>query len=354
MMRTPSLSGPRLVVACIATLVALQLAAMVPAIAASVAPASPAHQSPPAHQSSPARCTPRLLVLGSMPSEIGMFIAAAKLQPDQPVTRSGRHFFVGRLEGRDVIIGMVGTGLVNAHEMMEAALNGFSCISAVVYAGVAGGGQGSQIGDVTVAGRWTLDNGKSWMPTNPKMLATARAVVPTVHLERTTPLGSPGCLCQPDAVKTVTLTHVPRVIIGGNAQSYDTFGGKAFPCVPGGGDIFGCEPCAFDPSSASDAGRSVTAAVSFATLQEFESNFGPAASPSETGYEASDNETASADEVAVHHNLPFIAFRAISDGSPDPLMLPGYPSQFFVYYQLAAENAQIAALAFIGQSTSAW
>ncbi len=30
-------------------------------------------------------------------------------------------------------------------------------------------------------------------------------------------------------------------------------------------------------------------------------------------------------------------------------MLPGYPSQFFVYYQLAAENAAIAARAFIRQ-----
>jgi nucleoside phosphorylase len=137
------------------------------------------------------------------------------------------------------------------------------------------------------------------------------------------------------------------VLLGGNAQSYDSFGGKAFPCVPGGGDIFGCEPCAFDTASASDAGRAGADAVGFLTVQEFLANLAPPASPSEHKYEASDNETASADQVAVQHHVPFIAFRAISDGSPDPLMLPGYPSQFFVYYQLAAENAQTAALAFI-------
>jgi nucleoside phosphorylase len=334
----PSRRAPILV----AFLVAMLLAATAPAIAGGPPPGS---AGPP--PSTGAGCRPRLLVLGSMPSEIGMLLAATHLDPNQPVVRAGRHFFVGSLEGRSVVVGMVGTGLVNAHDMTEAALNGFGCISAVVYSGVAGGGQGSKIGDVTVAARWTLDNAKTWMPTSPAMLAVARAIAPAVHLERTTPLGSPGCACQPDAVKTVTLTHVPGMIIGGSAQSYDSFGGKAFPCVPGGGDIFGCEPCAFGTSSATDAGRSVTAAVSLATLQEFESNLGPAASPSETNYEASDNETASADQVAQHHHLPFIAFRAISDGSPDPLMLPGYPSQFFVYYQLAAENAQIATLAFI-------
>jgi len=59
-------------------------------------------------------------------------------------------------------------------------------------------------------------------------------------------------------------------------------------------------------------------------------------------YVASDNETAATALVAQQHKVPFIGFRAISDGTPDPLMLPGYPSQFFVYYQLAAENAAIA------------
>jgi hypothetical protein len=44
---------------------------------------------------------------------------------------------------------------------------------------------------------------------------------------------------------------------------------------------------------------------------------------------------------------PFIGFRGISDGSPDPLMLPGFPSQFVVYDQLAADNSATMALALI-------
>ena len=334
-------SRSKLLLGLVAALVASQVALVAPAIAAGPAPTSVAG-SP-----RPAACTPRLLVLGSMPSEIGMLLAATKLDPAQPVTRRGRHFFVGRLEGSPVIVGMVGTGLVNAHDMIEAALNGFSCIDAVVYSGVAGAGQGSQIGDVTVASRWTLDNGKTWMPTDNAMMAVARVVAPSVHLQRTTPLGSPGCACQPDTARTVTLTHVPRIIVGGARRATTASAGRRSRACQAAGTSSGASRAPSMPRLRRTAGRSITAAVSFASLQELESNLGPPASPSEHGYEASDNETAAADQVAQHHNLPFIAFRAISDGSPDPLLLPGYPSQFFVYYQLAAENAQLAALAFI-------
>jgi len=67
-----------------------------------------------------------------------------------------------------------------------------------------------------------------------------------------------------------------------------------------------------------------------------------------------DNETAVVAAVAAAHGVPFIGFRAASDGpgnSPgtggDPLMLPGFPAQFVVYRQLAADNAAAMALAFL-------
>jgi nucleoside phosphorylase len=321
---------------------------LVPAVAA--APGAIARSTATAQRS----CVERVLVLASLPAEVDPLLAAAKLGPGQPVTRSGRHFFVGTLEGHPVIIGMVGIGLVNAQRVAEAAFDGFRCgaaseISSVVYSGVAGGAQGARIGDVTVPARWTLDNGKTWMTTDPAMLSTASAVVSggSLQLEKTAPLGSPGCACSnPDLVKTVTFPYQPRVIIGGSGQSYDTFGGHEFPCVPGGGDIFGCEPCPYVLQSVSDAPRAATDMAGIIGPQFFLDNLQPA-SPSEKNYEVSDNETASADQVAVAHGVAFIAFRAISDGSPDPLMLPGYPSQFFAYYQLAADNAAHTALAFL-------
>jgi nucleoside phosphorylase len=61
----------------------------------------------------------------------------------------------------------------------------------------------------------------------------------------------------------------------------------------------------------------------------------------------SDDETGAVGAVANSHQVPFIGFRGISDGSPDPLMLPGFPAQFVVYDQLAADNAAAMTLAFV-------
>ena len=58
-------------------------------------------------------------------------------------------------------------------------------------------------------------------------------------------------------------------------------------------------------------------------------------------------ETAAVGRVAHAQGVPFIAFRALSDGKGDPLMLPGFPFQFFVYKDLASQNAGKTALAFL-------
>ena len=50
---------------------------------------------------------------------------------------------------------------------------------------------------------------------------------------------------------------------------------------------------------------------------------------------------------AAVRGLPFIAFRAVSDGEGDPLGVPGFPAQFFAYYRLAARNATAATVAFL-------
>src|SRR5439155_22291106 len=64
-------------------------------------------------------------------------------------------------------------------------------------------------------------------------------------------------------------------------------------------------------------------------------------------YVPDDMETAAVAKVAHANGLPFIAFRALSDGKGDPLMLPGFPFQFFVYKQLAAGNGAKVTLAFL-------
>jgi len=67
----------------------------------------------------------------------------------------------------------------------------------------------------------------------------------------------------------------------------------------------------------------------------------------DTSYAAQDEETAAVGAVATSHGVPFIGFRGGSDGAGDPLMLPGFPFQFFFYKQIAADNAATATLDFL-------
>jgi nucleoside phosphorylase len=73
--------------------------------------------------------------------------------------------------------------------------------------------------------------------------------------------------------------------------------------------------------------------------------------PSTTTAVAADNESASVARVAAAAGIPFVAFRAVSDGAGDPLHLPGFPVQFFVYARLAAHNAAAATAAFLSRWT---
>ena len=57
------------------------------------------------------------------------------------------------------------------------------------------------------------------------------------------------------------------------------------------------------------------------------------------------------DHIAPHfardYHVPFLGIRAVSDGQGDPLNLPGFPFQFFVYRQLAGNNAAAVTIAFL-------
>ncbi len=294
-------------------------------------------------------CARRLLVLSAFPGEIDKLLIASTVTDSTVV--GGHTFYVGRLRGNSVVLALTGIGLVNAEEAARTALGSFRCgartaIAGIVFSGVAGGR--SFIGDVTVPARWTLDDGKTWYPTDRKMFAVARAVIRsgTVGLADRTPLGDLACVgLDPGLVATVQMPKAPEIIVGGDGKSADPFGGRRFPCIPGGGDVFGCQPCR-GPLQVPDVVRFVEGATPFADpnflLDYFESP-----TPSTTDWVAEDMESAAVARVAAQNRIPFIAFRAMSDGQGDPLMLPGFPAQFFFYRQLAADNAAAVALAFL-------
>jgi nucleoside phosphorylase len=304
---------------------------------------------------SPGSCTPHLLVLSALPLELDPLLAEASIDPQRTVVLNGRSFYEGTLRGHNVIMSLTGIGLVNARRSAEAAFQHFRCgprpvISGVVFSGTSGG---DYIGDVMVPSRWT-DDGKTWVGADPAMLTTVGDVVRggAVRLEQSTPTGDPACVClaSPNLVTPVRVTHTPQVEVGGNGLSMDPFGTRALPCTPGGSDVFGCVPCrARNTDAVSQTGRFVSGALPFVDPGFF-LGYQAASTPPPGSYVEQDMETAAVFQVAASYRAPSIGFRAASDGKGDPLMLPGFPVQFFVYRQLAADNAAATALAFL----SAW
>jgi nucleoside phosphorylase len=292
-------------------------------------------------------CSPRLLVLAPTPVEIGPLLAQTRV--DNIVVIDGRQFFVGKLKGNNVVLVLTGIGLVNAEHTTGVAFDTFGCggrgITGIVLSGTSGGH--TYIGDVTVPARWTRD-GKTWSPTDPRMLATAKRVIAKgVPLQQDAPLGDCACIgTDPDAIKPVHMPHAPQILVAGDGRSSDPFNGNPFPCVPQGGDVFGCQPCRAPRIDPNDVARFLTGAAPFADPNFF---LGYLQAPPSTPatYDADDMETAAVARVAALKKVPFIAFRSLSDGLGDPLNLPGFPAQFFVYRQYAAENAASVALAFL-------
>ncbi|MBY0275930.1 hypothetical protein K2Z84_11340, partial [Candidatus Binatia bacterium] len=116
------------------------------------------------------------------------------------------------------------------------------------------------------------------------------------------------------------------------------YGGRAFACRPGGGDVLGCDPALPADATVATTSRVATRSIAAASADD---------------EVTVDMETAAVAREAAARGLAFLAFRAVSDGSEDPLGLPGFPSQFFAYYRLAAENAAIATSAFLSELSAA-
>jgi nucleoside phosphorylase len=295
-------------------------------------------------------CTSRTLVVSAMPVELGPLLAAERVS--RTVHVGNRDFFIGRLRGHPVVLALTGIGPVNARRTTRQAFRLFRChghsaIGSVVFSGVAGG---DFIGDVLVPRRWTLDGGRHFIGVSRQMLRVARQIARRGHvrLERTNHAGDPLCLCatDPDAVPLVTVTHRPRIEIGGKGQTTDPFVGHPFPCLPAGGDVFGCEPCPEQKHLAVDLTTFLAEVGPLISARFVQTNINPSASAAD-GYVAEDEETAAVAAVARAHHAAFIGFRAVSDGRGDPLHLPGFPFQFLVYRQLSADNAALATLAFL-------
>ncbi|HYZ68645.1 MAG TPA: 5'-methylthioadenosine/S-adenosylhomocysteine nucleosidase [Mycobacterium sp.] len=291
----------------------------------------------------------RTLILSAFPAEADAVLARTTLDPNPSVVENGRHFYLGTLGGKKVIVAMTGIGMVNATQTTETALDYFTresgiSIGAVVFSGVAGGSGRTEIGDVAIPGRWTSDDGATWHAVDPGMLAAANAL--TVDLLSRDSIGDPACACGLFAGPRIDLRREPELHVGGEGSSADNNNGTAFPAIPLGSDIFGPQPCAapdFSPLFFGNFFQAVGPFLAFGLLTNLTGLLNPVA----PAVDAVDQETAAAQQVAEAHGIPFLGIRGMSDGPGDPLNLPGYPFTFFVYKQIAADNAAIVTEAFL-------
>jgi nucleoside phosphorylase len=256
---------------------------------------------------------PVIVVLSAFPAELALLANSAHVESTMQV--DGRSYYVGTLEGVRVVLGLTGIGLVNADTIARAVLDNFR-VAAILFSGVAGSPR--RIAEVVVADDWVLRDGPEVFPVNEALAALAvraSTALPT-PLEQCTPVPPSN----PNGT-IVCMPFVPEVVLGGHGVSDDPYDGAA-PCLPGGGDVVGCE---LPP-----IGAAVTAAGS--------------AVP-----DVVDMETAAVIAVTSERGVPFLAMRAVSDGAGDPLGDRGFPLQFFDYYRLAANNAGIVTRAVLGR-----
>jgi len=272
--------------------------------------------------------SPRIAVISAFEPEIDELLKDA--QNVETYEINGRRFHVGELAGNEVVIFMSGVSMVNAAMTTQTALDHFN-IGGIIFSGIAGGVNPElNIGDVIVPEQWgqyqeqlfaretqdgwdlgwyseefpnygmmfpqkvsvtrkgnkpDSEEEKFWFKANPEMLSAAQQVVGEVQLSDCTKLGK-------------CLDTEPKVIVGGNGVSGSTF---------------------VDNAEYRDW-----------VWDTFQAN-------------GVDMESASVAHVAYVNDIPFIAFRSLSD-------LAGGGSgsnEMNTFFQLASDNSAKVVIAFL-------
>lgn len=270
----------------------------------------------------------RVVVMSAVPAELDLLLAAASIEETVEIAQRVHH--VGRLEGHPVVLVLAGVSMVNAAAATQAVVDAFN-VGGIVFSGIAGGvNPNLAIGDVAVPAQWgqhqemvfargteegwdtggrggefenfgmmfprgqLLTGGgpsaqperrRFWFPVDEDMLRVARQVAGEVNLKRCVPSGE-------------CLEHQPEIVIGGNGVSGPTF-------------------------------------LNNAEFREwiwrtFEAD-------------AVDMETAAVAQVAALNDVPYLAFRSLSDlagGGPGE-------NQIRLFGRLAADNSAAVLLDFL-------
>jgi adenosylhomocysteine nucleosidase len=271
--------------------------------------------------------TPRIAVMSAFEPELTLLLG--QLQTPARHSINGVDFSTGTLQGKPVVLFLSGISMVNASMNTQLVLDRFN-IQSLVFSGIAGGvNPGLHIGDVSVPAQWgqylevlmaretapgqftvpprmggqtlapfgmlhprpvetrtaasPVPLRKFWFGVDPNMLETARGL---------------GSIALNSCNAGVCLTHKPQLTVGGNGVS-----GQAF-----------VDNAAFREYA----------------FKTFEAN-------------VLDMETAAVGMVAYSNNVPYIAFRSLSDlaGGGEGA------NEMVTFMNIAADNSAKVLLAFL-------
>lgn len=243
-------------------------------------------------QPSPADPTPPgyTVVMSAFAPELTTLLGHTEVHETSVI--DGVTFHVGTLAGNDVILVLSGIGLDRAENTTRTLLDAFE-VAAIVFSGIAGGINPSlSIGDVTIPSQWAQANG-GLDPQDDDFWIAVDAAMYNVAVE-----ASKGTMLRDCTVNNTCLEDPPEIVHGGNGVSNSFF-------------------------------------VDDSTYREwlwatFQAN-------------AVDMETSAVARIAYESDVPYIAFRSLSD-------LAGGGSganELRTFFQLAADNAAAVVLAFL-------
>lgn len=271
--------------------------------------------------------TPRIAVMSAFEPELTLLLR--QLQTPVKHRINGVEFSTGTLQGKPVVLFLSGISMVNASMNTQLVLDRFN-VQAIVFSGIAGGvNPGLHIGDVSVPAQWgqylevlmarETSPGKYAIP--PRMEAQTLAPFGMLHPRpvetRTAARPAPvrkfwfevdprmlevarglGPIALESCNAGVCLTHKPQLMVGGNGVS-----GQAF-----------VDNAAFREYA----------------FKTFQAN-------------VLDMETAAVGMVAYSNNVPYIAFRSLSDlaGGGEAA------NEMVTFMNIAADNSAKVLLAFL-------
>lgn len=271
---------------------------------------------------------PRIAIMSAFDAEWQALRAATEITGTEVV--NNRTYYFGRLQGHEVVLLLSGYSMVNAAMTTQALLDRVP-VQAIVFSGIAGGvNPGLRVGDVTVPAQWGNYQEQVFARETPQGFAPARV---------TTDFGGYGMMF-PQGTSVTARPAPPDSLVRRFWFPVDTMALRLARTVAGAAALKRCiaaDRCLGHTPKLVVGGNGVSGPtfVDNAAYREWVWQTFRA--------DALDMESAAVALVAYENQVPFIAFRSLSDlaGGNEAA------NEARIFGRLASENSAAVVMAFL-------